>query len=141
MAEPRGRPVKLTKSSLERALRANGGIQTKAAASLGVPRMTVHRALIRWPELRDVIIEAREELLDDAEDGLRELVAARNVASIIFTLKTIGKSRGYSERHEVTGPGGGPLAVDVTKLSDDDLRKLIGDGPAPAGGGGSGEAA
>lgn len=43
---------------------------------------------------------ARQSIIDDAEDGLREGVEAGNMTAIIFTLKTIGKERGYIERTE-----------------------------------------
>lgn len=43
---------------------------------------------------------ARQSIIDDAEDGLREGVESGNMTAIIFTLKTIGKERGYIERTE-----------------------------------------
>ena len=43
---------------------------------------------------------ARQSMIDSAEDGLRNGVDEGNLTAIIFTLKTIGKERGYIERTE-----------------------------------------
>jgi hypothetical protein len=50
--------------------------------------------------LRDAQTQAREALLDLAESQLYKKIEEGDLTSIIFALKTIGKSRGYVERHE-----------------------------------------
>ena len=42
-----------------------------------------------------------------------------NITAIIFTLKTIGKSRGYVERQEVTGADGGAVIVKWDEIDAD----------------------
>lgn len=123
------------KSALAKALRANYGIISAAARSIGCSRETASRCVSKWPELRAIIESVREEACDEAEVGLRELIAARNVAAIIFTLKTLGRTRGYTSRYEVTGADGGPVAVvDVTKLTDAELAAITGRAPTGSGG-------
>jgi hypothetical protein len=54
----------------------------------------------------------REEIVDYAEMGLRGAVLNKEAWAIAFSLKTLGKSRGYVERQEVTGKDGGAIVVD-----------------------------
>jgi hypothetical protein len=131
--------VRIKKSALAKALRRNGGILAAAARDMGVARFSVIRCVERWPELRAIIEEAKEDLCDEAEVSIRELVRDRNVAATIFILKTLGKARGYAQRYEVTGADGGPVNVaDLTKLTDDEVAAIA--GRPLAGGGGTGTA-
>ena len=61
--------------------------------------------------MKAVYDEERETLIDFAENQLFQQVKDGNITAIIFTLKTIGKSRGYVERQEVTGAEGGAVLV------------------------------
>ena len=56
--------------------------------------------------------DERESLLDLAEGSLFDQVRKGNITAIIFTLKTIGKHRGYVERQEVTGADGGKVQIE-----------------------------
>ena len=47
--------------------------------------------------------------LDVAETALLAAVAKGEAWAVCFYLKCKGKARGWTERAEVTGPGGGPL--------------------------------
>lgn len=51
-----------------------------------------------------------------AEDGLRAQVVHQNMTAIIWTLKAHkeAKRRGWSERHELGGPDGGPVLIQMT---------------------------
>ena len=56
-----------------------------------------------------------------AESEALKQIKQGNTAIIIFTLKTLGKSRGYVERTEVSGPNGGPIVVKgYVKVTPDD---------------------
>ena len=57
--------------------------------------------------------------LDDAETELRRQANEdRNTTALIFFLKTQGKGRGYTERHEVTGADGAPQRVQVEYVNN-----------------------
>lgn len=86
-----------------------GGILVSAARSLRCNRRTV------WDYCQnfEVCAKAREEAdastADLAESKLIEQINEGNMTAIIFYLKTKAKARGYVERLEQTGAGGGPL--------------------------------
>ena len=80
------------------------GNVAKASESTGISRRTYYI----WrsndtefsKEADKIKEEARQSIVDDAEDGLRSKVLKGDITAIIFTLKTVGKERGYVERVE-----------------------------------------
>lgn len=112
---------RLTIAQIEHALRQASGNVSYAAEALGVGRSTLYRRIQESAVLQQVLQDAREELVDIAEDALKQEVRKGNVTAIIFTLKTLGRSRGYIERaeHEITGAGGGAVVIRVEGLMDD----------------------
>jgi hypothetical protein len=109
---------KLKLEHVEDALRQAAGIISTAAKILETaygsctPR-TVRNYIKRHPKLAEVLKETVELNLDTAESQLMTLIANGNVAAVIFYLKTKGKARGYVERVEATGSGGGPIKIDI----------------------------
>ena len=87
------------------AVRANKGILTLAAKSLGCTRQTVHNYVNNYATVKDAVDEERDSLIDMAEAKLFDQVRQGNMTAIIFTLKTIGKHRGYVERQELAHDG------------------------------------
>lgn len=92
--------TKHSKQEVAVALRCANGMQTIAARYLRCSYKTIQNYLARWPDLRDVIFEAKEKTLDISEDKLFQSVRGGNVNAIVFHLKTQGKERGYVERTE-----------------------------------------
>ena len=82
------------------AYRANMGNATAASTAVGINRITYWRWYNSDPEFAALVDEVKEEQIDLAESELRKLVKSGNMTAIIFTLKTIGKERGYIERTE-----------------------------------------
>lgn len=83
----------------------------------------------RKPTLRNTLVGERERLIDLAEEKLREKVNGGNLRAVMFTLKTVGKNRGYYERRDVTEDsspemGEVKMKMDLTKLSGSQLRQL-----------------
>lgn len=109
----------LTNAQIEHALKAKAGNIAAAARELGVSRSTVYRRIDAAPTLKQLVTDTREELIDIAESALRREVIDGNITAIIFTLKTLGKQRGYVERSEVTGMEGAPLRVMVEYVDAD----------------------
>ena len=105
---PQKRP---SAAQVEDAIRRAAGNVTAAARGLGVGRTALHARIAKSPDLQRVLQEERESLVDMAESALRAEVLDRNMTAIIWTLKASpeAKRRGWSERHELGGPDGGPV--------------------------------
>ncbi len=101
---------------IEDAIRKSAGNVTYAAKALGVGRTALHARIAKSPDLQRVLQEEREALVDMAESALRAEVLDRNMTAIIWTLKASpeAKRRGWSERHEIGGPDGGPVLIQMT---------------------------
>lgn len=120
-----------TDAALIEALTKTGGRVYVAAKRLGCNPTTIYKRMAANPEINAVCEYADGALVDAAEDALLQSVKAREAWAVCFTLKTKGKRRGYVERqeHEITGPGGGALKIDVS-----DWRRDLGlDGGGDAG--------
>lgn len=103
------------------AVRKNKGILTLVARDLRVTRQTVHNYVNRFPTIAKAVEDERNSLLDMAEGKLFEQVQKGNMTAIIFTLKTLGKSRGYIEhiRNELTGAEGSPIVINIRERHED----------------------
>ena len=102
---------KYTANQMIEALREKHGNLSAAARFLNCSRNTISRYIEKYPTVKAVADEERETLIDFAENQLFKQVQEGNITAIIFTLKTIGKHRGYVERQEVTGADGGAVLV------------------------------
>ena len=110
---------KYTTAQIIEALREKHGNLSAASRYLGCSRDTVSRYINTYPTVKAVADEERETLIDFAENQLFQQVKDGNITAIIFTLKTIGKSRGYVERQEVTGADGGAVVVKWDEIDAD----------------------
>ena len=88
----------VSRENLIKALEASGGIMSKAAEMLGVTRAAVRNRIIKDTELVEKLEECKETRIDIAEDALGRLVKADNLGAVCFTLKCLGKERGYVEQ-------------------------------------------
>ena len=100
-----------------------------AARRAGVSYTTVKRYAAEFPSVKDAVQEAKESMLDFTEGKLFEKISKGDTTCIIFFLKTQGKGKGYVERQEISGEGGGAVrhvveVVDkVTKDITEDILK------------------
>ena len=81
------------------ALRATHGVVAHAAKRVGVHRVTFARWIAADDELRAELEQARAAVCDLAEGSLRQLLEDRDhpqhAEAVFFTLRTLGRSRGY----------------------------------------------
>lgn len=101
----------LTDEQIVHALEKKSGNITQAAKALKVTRQALYKRIWNNEELEQVVADAREEMVDIAESAARKQIREGNTAMIIFTLKTLGKSRGYVERVEQEHSGVQTLRV------------------------------
>ena len=86
------------------------GNVSQACIASGVGRATYYR----WLEdeaFEECVGIVREGLLDMAETALLLNVQDGRSQDVQFYLKTQGRSRGYGERLELSGPGGGAIPL------------------------------
>ncbi len=105
-----GRPQKWTAEQMIDAIRK---AQTAAGAAriIGCSSDTIRTYANRYPTVAAALHTEREDLIDYAEEGLKNAVINGEAWAIAFALKTIGKHRGYTERTEITGADGEGLKV------------------------------
>jgi|DEB0MinimDraft_3_1074331.scaffolds.fasta_scaffold38350_2 hypothetical protein len=88
------------------------GFITYTAKKLGCDRKTVYRYIERYDICQQAVTDARAGFLDMAEMTLHNKILDGDVTATIFALKTIGKERGYTERHEHSGADGNSLKIE-----------------------------
>lgn len=107
------------------ALQVARGIKTDAAKILRCTRHTIENYIKRHPTVAKAYREQRETLVDLAEGKLIGKVDADEWPAIKFVLVTLGKTRGYVERQEVTGAEGGPLMVGTVQLTETQQKRAL----------------
>jgi hypothetical protein len=100
-------------SRIEEALRKAGGIKLHACKALDCSRSLLDRYIQKHPYLAEVIEEVTDELLDVAETHVRKGVIKGDKEHVWKYLRTKGKHRGWTERTELTGEGGGPIKAEL----------------------------
>lgn len=92
---------KYTATQVADALRSTRGMTYLAAKRLGCDPNTVMAYCRRYPTVEQAKCDARGELLDVAEVKLWQAVQEGQHWAICFALRTLGKSRGYTESVDV----------------------------------------
>ena len=113
-------PKKL-REFLETFYKAFGNI-TIACKAFNINRSTYYDWREKYPEFAELADQAIDRRLDMVEDMLNKKCLEGDTTALIFTLKTMGKRRGYVERHEVTGSsdeGSKPIQIEIV-----DSRKV-----------------
>lgn len=113
--------ARISKGAIKEAVERYDGNVSAIARAFGVTRNTIYKyCRERYPDLWELIEDKREEWLDDIEAELVKKAKRGDTTAQIFFLKTQGKSRGYTERSEITGADGGPLSVSQIKIIEDE---------------------
>lgn len=78
------------------------GMIAIAARVLHCSRQTIYNAVHAYPEVKTVLEDAREQLLDRAELALLRAIDKGQAWAVCFYLKTQGRKRGYVEKVDVS---------------------------------------
>uniref|UniRef100_A0A6M3KKI2 Uncharacterized protein n=1 Tax=viral metagenome TaxID=1070528 RepID=A0A6M3KKI2_9ZZZZ len=108
-----------------KAIGESNGLLTVAAKKAGVGLTTVKRYASEFSSVHEAVLAAKERMLDFAESKLYEKIKNGDNACLIFYLKCQGKGRGYIERQEITGEGGGPIKTETKIIVMDDEAKSL----------------
>lgn len=114
--------IHISDEKIAEALRRSKGNISNAAKCLKCTRKTIYARVEKNEEFRAILEEGREILVDLAETQLEKNVKAGDQRAIEFTLRSLGKRRGWNPTVTVAGEDGGPIIVKVLKgASLDDL--------------------
>jgi hypothetical protein len=102
-----------TEEEVIKALHKAQGILKSAATALGCTRQTVAAYIARYPAVAEAHKEAKESAIDFVESQLLKNIKKGDTTAAIFFLKTLGRSRGYVDRQEISGPDGNALTVRI----------------------------
>lgn len=102
---------RLSKKRVKEALQQTRGAVYLAAQILDVSHTTVYNYVNKYDDIAEIKEFYDNEMVDIAEQGLRDALKKKDAWAIKYTLSTKGKHRGYVERQEVTGADGGPVVV------------------------------
>lgn len=111
-------------SKIIKALKQHNGNVSATAESLSMSRSTLYKRIRDHKEIAEALEDERETMIDVAETALHDQIRDGNITAIIFFLKTQGRSRGYSEKHEVIQTTRNAPSIDPSKLSDRELEQL-----------------
>lgn len=117
------RPTTANHMTVDRVCFALGkaiGNMTAAARLLGVTRGALYLFIKKNPDLETVVKDCREEMIDAAESALYSAITKEQPWAVCFSLKCLGKDRGYIERQEVKHSG----HIDLTNMTDEELDRL-----------------
>lgn len=91
-----------TKKNIKWALEETGGLVVPAAKLANVTHTTIYNLNRSDPECKNMIEEARkkrmERIVNKAEIKIEEKIEAGDTTSIIYSLRTQGRSRGWEQK-------------------------------------------
>jgi predicted transcriptional regulator len=118
---------RFSKATMLAAVHDARGLVNGVARKLGCTPDTVRNYAARYPQIAEAIDDERAAVLDTAELQLITAVEKGAPWAIAFTLKTLGKHRGYVERIEQTGRDGGPIdrRTNVREFTDIELHEML----------------
>ena len=72
-----------------------------------------------YPDLKQLLVDERDKIVDLAELKNAELVQAGDKDAIKFTLTTLGKRRGYTTQQDVNHQGKVEKTIQIKVIGDD----------------------
>jgi hypothetical protein len=102
---------KYTPEQIIGALEECKGMIAPAARRLGCDRNTIKRYIKEYPAVAEAEKDLDEEVNDITELRLFDAIERGEAWAICFRLKCKAKGRGYVEKAEISGPGGGPVSI------------------------------
>lgn len=96
---------KKKKDAMPELIAKHRGNLSAIARQLKIPRSSLHVQVQADPDLKQLLADERESMIDNAEEGLNSAVDKGEAWAVCFTLKTQGKERGYVEKSQIENSG------------------------------------
>jgi len=109
---------KFSNAQIIDAVKSVNGMVYLAARQLGCSPQAIYKRMAKSHLIKQAVDDSRGELIDISEQKLRIAVMNGEPWAVAMVLKTIGKSRGYVERQEVTGADGDKIVIKVVDDGD-----------------------
>jgi len=99
-----GTSILPTVQEIEKALMESSGLISFTAKKLSVPIDTLKNVIKKSKFLRELLMDIRESVIDEAEDSLLQRIRTKqDLIASMFLLKSLGKHRGWIDRPEKAG--------------------------------------
>lgn len=130
---PTGRPSEYDPSfcDLARSFMAKGYSISALAGEIGVDRSSLYEWEKVHPEFSHALKQSRFMRVRALENKLLTAEIGPHVTAAIFALKNAMPDE-WRDRHEISGPDGGPIAVTVSRFTGDDPVTIEGEVVGPA---------
>ena len=89
-----------------KAIKGSGGIINTIAKRLDCDWHTAKKYINKWDKTIAAFDDERESILDMAEGVIYTSIRGGNSQDAKWILSTLGKNRGFSEKHEIEHSGG-----------------------------------
>jgi hypothetical protein len=122
-----GRKPILDAELVAAAIVEHSGNISEVAKKFGVHRSSVQQLIGKRLALQKILADARGGMLDDAESALQKAIKKGEAWAVCFTLKTLGKGRGYIERQDSEPTAKNRLVIEEEIVDGGDDQKK---GPA-----------
>ena len=118
--------VKLKIKDIETALRKTHGNFQLSANMLKCSREAIRKRVQASDALLAIAKEEREGVVDVAESALQRAVLEGEAWAVQFTLRNLGRDRGYFEKtlQEHQGKDGGPIKEEITLNVAEEVKKV-----------------
>ncbi len=118
--------IKLKIKEIEGALRKTHGNFQLSANMLKCSREAIRKRVQASEALMAIAKEEREGVVDVAEGALQRAVLEGEAWAVQFTLRNLGRDRGYFEKqqHEIGGKDGGPIKEEITLNVAEEVKKV-----------------
>ena len=117
---------RVSKATLLEQIEKKHGNISLIASGLGVNRSHLHARINQDPDLLKALADEREGLVDNAEYMLGKAVTNGEAWAVCFTLKTIGRSRGYIERQVIEHQGNEEKPLQFKIRTADEIAASVG---------------
>lgn len=88
------------------------GNLTKVAQAMKCARFSLNRIVNTNPDVKEILDDARERLIDEVEDAFTKRACQGDVTACIFFLKTRARDRGYDQDFKANSDALARAAID-----------------------------